>query len=238
MTEIAELAAMNKADVAAKDKCPFCYKAPHDFPGKGKSKAIKSKPKQLNCEDVPNGGPGEHTTAQHHLICAIQCFAKVRRLARMATMIGYDINDQPNGLGLPTFCNPYAGKKYSQLDDSEKQVVASRVMKATGGQWHVGHHAVEITLPDDWDVEEGGEDSEYGHKTSYDTTVIRHLIALTKDWAAANPCEDESKKHSSLKSDLDQLSGRIKEKLQAFGTVPKSSSPYFVSERAFTYAQG
>ncbi|OLD92127.1 MAG: hypothetical protein AUG84_02140 [Chloroflexi bacterium 13_1_20CM_4_66_7] len=238
MTEIAELVYMNVAEEAAKDKCPFCYKAPHSFPGKGKSKAIKSKPNQLNCADVPNGSPGKHTTAKHHLICAIQCFAKVKRLARMATMIGYDINDPPNGLGLPTFRNPYGGKKYSDLSDEEKQTVASRVMKTTGAQWHVGHHAVEISLPDDWDVEEGGEDNEYRHQVSYDTTVIRHLIALTEDWAAANPCEDESKKHSALKNDLDQLSERIRNKLQAFKVEPKRSSPYFVSERAFTYAQG
>ncbi len=247
MTEIAELVAMNLADVEAADKCPFCYKAPHKFASrKGNSKKVVSKPSQLKCAEVLNGGAGKHTTAKHHLICAIQCFAQVKRLVRMATMVGYDINDPPNGLGLPTFKNKYRAmpssplRKYSELDDSEKQQVASRVMAATKAQWHVGHHAFEIDIPiswvEEWDAEEFGEGDEVAHTVSYDEAVIEELLFLATKWVEGKICEDPDDKSKELKTDLDDFSSEIKEKLEAFKDAPTSSAPYFVSQRAFQYA--
>lgn len=241
MAEVAELADLNAADDDAKDACPFCYKKHPRREWQDKSKKVVSKPKQLACKDVPRGGEGKHTTAKHHLICAIQCFAKVRRLARMATSIGYDINEPVNGLGLPTFKNKYRVtpssplRKYSELDDDEKQLVANRVMKATGAQWHVGHHAVEITLPEDWDDDEGGEDCEYGHPISYDATVIKRLIRIMDQFTTDDPCAEDQDK-SALKQKLDEYSKEIAGKLNTFKTDPWKSKPYFVSERAFNYA--
>ena len=242
MTEVAEMvAAINAADDKAKDACPFCYKKHKRKSWQEKSKKILSKPKQLNCSTVAGGGPGKYTTARHHLICAIQCFAQVKRLARMATSIGYDINDPPNGLGLPTIKNKYRAypsdplRKYSELEDGDKQRVANAMMDATGAQWHVGHHAVEITLPDEWDEDEGGDDAEYGHPSSYDATVVSRLIEIMDNWASDDQCKDDDDK-SGLKDDLNDLSKKIKDKLQAFKAAPWKSKPYFVSERAFTYA--
>lgn len=248
MTEVMELVAVDNAkDEKADDKCPFCYKKPHEFASKkGNPKKIVSKPKSLGCTKVSGEKAGSHTTAQHHLICAIQCFAKVRRLARMATMIGYDINAKPNGLGLPSFKNKYRAyptdplRKYSELEEGDKQRVAFDVMERTKAQWHVGHHGFEINLPaswsEEWDPEEFGDDDEVGHTVSYDSTVIEELYDLQTKWVKSDVCADPKDNSEGLKKDLDELSTMIKEKLQAFAKSPSSSAPFYVSERAFEFA--
>jgi hypothetical protein len=245
--EIGELVAMaSAADDPA--KCPFCGKKLHDFPKRKKKPdaKVKSKPKQLACEDVKGGGAGKWTTAKHHLICAKQCYALLKPLVRMASMVGYDVNDKPNGLGLPTFKNPYdgkiwgggAGKKknYGKMDSDEKQKVADHVMKTTKAQWHVGHHKFEQQI--DWDVEEFGDDDEMPHSASYDTAVLERLYELFQAYTEDPvPCEEEEDEGSDIKADLDNLSEEIKTAINMFNDDrPRESYPYFVSQRAVTYA--
>ncbi|WP_164007479.1 AHH domain-containing protein [Pyxidicoccus trucidator] len=238
MPEIGELADINAEDAANDDKCPFCYKKAHAFDDKAAEPdpQVKSKPRNLRCNVVPGGAAGSHTTAQHHLISAKQCYERVRRLVRMASMVGYDINAPANGIGLPTIWNPYKGKKYADLDDKEKQRVANNVMKQTGAQWHVGHHAFEVAIPDNWHDDAEADDQEQPHLASYDTEVINQLLALLQNWLDTPPCGDEEN-HKGLIKDLNALSDVIKEKLQHFATpMPWYSAPYFVSDRAFRYA--
>jgi hypothetical protein len=255
MTEVKELVATMNARFK-EEKCPFCQKKPvgHETgsnPDKKKPKKIVSKPSSLKCDPVSGGGVGKHTTAQHHLICAIQCFAKVRRLAAMATIIGYDINAPRNGLGLPTVKNQYDAKvtdkrtgkrkrtkmNYGKLQDDEKRVIANRVMRLTKAQWHVGDHDTELQLPDDYDTEEGGEDSEYMHFFSYDGAVIERLYKIALAWIKFDVCKEEDDKRDDLKAELDKLSDDIKAKLKQFkARNPWGSLPYFVSDRAYRYA--
>ena len=254
MTEIGELvAALNVLDETSDDKCPFCYKKAHPFKFKANepNPVVKSVPKQLGCSvNRRKTGNYPYTTARHHLISALQCFGQLRRLVRMATLVGYDINDPPNGIGLPTTHHSLkythgemAREKYGNFDDDEKEEIAFKLMKELGAQWHVGHHAFEVLIPGDWDNwgeaggEEGGGDDR-GHMVSYDTTIISQLLDLMDNWVATNHCEAEDPK-DDLKADMDELSGEIKAKLEAFGgPSPSGSSPLFVSRMAYNYARG
>lgn len=158
------------------DKCPFCGEAPHNFPkkknGAEDSAQVKSKPKSLGVSALSGAGTGKWTTAAHHLISAKQCYAVLVPLVRMGSLVGYDINSQPNGIPLPTFNNPYSGdkwgesqsikKKFGELLTDQKQTVAFWIMDSTKAQWHCGHHSFEQQA--EWDVTEGGDDSEMLHE--------------------------------------------------------------------------
>ncbi len=113
MTQIGEqIDAASEAD--DETKCPFCNKALHDFKQKEKdaSTVVKSKPKSLGCSPVPGNGTGKWTTAAHHLICAKQCYGLLKPLVRMGSMVGYDVNGNPNGLALPTLKNKYPASRW------------------------------------------------------------------------------------------------------------------------------
>ena len=243
--EVGELAEMNKADVKNDDNCPFCYKKPHPYESKQKPKTtVVSKPKQLGCTSLPVIGGTPYTTAKHHLISAKQCYAKVRRLVRMASSIGYDINDPPNGISLPTVANNIrytvgtkTDQKYGKLDGDEKRTVAFSVMAASKAQWHVGHHAVEVEILEGWADEEENVKWSRGHLVQYDRAVILLLMELTDKWAKEGPCETDDKQ-KGLKTDLDAKSKFIKDHLDEFkGAEPRLSSPYFVSQLAADYAK-
>ena len=235
--------ALNAADEASDDKCPFCYKAPHEFPAKKKSPNthVVSKPSQLGCADLPVAGPWNHTTAKHHLISAMQCFAKVRRLVRMASMVAYDINDPPNGIALPTVANnityTVGGKgpaKYGTFSEPEKTTIAFAVMDQALAQWHVGHHAFTVEIPVDW-AEEANE-SDLGHEVSYDQSVIKELLDILVECTRSPLCMEEDE-NSTLKEEMDGLSERIKKKLDKFGAnAPRQSAPFYVSRMAHDYA--
>jgi len=235
-----------------KDKCPFCGKAPHDFPKKKKgakaSTKVKSKPKNLGVSQLDGCGQGKWTTAAHHLIAAKQCYAVLAPLVRMGNLAGYDINSSPNGIALPTFKNPYKGdrwggsktvkKKYGDLGPTEKEKVAFWVMDSTKAQWHCGHHAFEQQA--DWDETEGGDDSEMSHVASYDTAIIDKLYEI---WEKYRPkkgtpfCEKPKDDETDLITDLDNLSAAIKASIDKFSTgKPAESKPYFVSALAVKYA--
>jgi hypothetical protein len=238
MPEIGELSKLNETDVSNDDKCPFCYKALHDFDDKEAQpdEKVTSKPRNLKCDAVAHAAAGSHTTAQHHLISAKQCYAQIRRLVRMGSMAGYDINAPRNGIGLPTIWNPYQGRKYADLNDLEKQRVADGVMELTGAQWHVGHHAFESAIPNTWHDDAETDDQEQPHLVSYDIEVITQLLAILQNWIDNPPCNDEEN-HKALIDDLNSLSDTIKDALNKFATnEPWTSEPYFVSERAFDYA--
>ena len=232
------------ADEAADDKCPFCYKARHEFPSKkfpADSKVV-SKPKDLKCAYLPVKGQWDHTTAAHHLISAMQCYAKLRRLVRMASMVGYDINNPNNGISLPTVANNItysldgaAPRKYGKFSEPEKRRIAFSVMRQSAAQWHVGHHAVKVDIPQDWADET--EDCFLGHEVSYDESVIKELLTLLAKWVDKGWCEKEEDHSDDIKKSMDNLSGRIKSKLDCFGTAsPRSSTPFFVSAMAHDYA--
>jgi hypothetical protein len=243
----------NTSDAAKDDKCPFCHKKPIGHATK-KPKEVNDKvtsvPSDLGCtidrgtiDDLP------YTTAQHHLISAMQCYARIRRLVRMGNMVGYDINNPTNGIGLPTTHHtlkyPKGTKKvkYGDLDEPEgKRDVAFRLMKALGAQWHVGHHAFDVAVNkkdvDSWD--EGGPDEQdtddLPHETSYDVRMISKLFNLLKS-IPKDLCE-EPKKDDKFKSQMDKISKQIRTKLEKFkkGSNPAHSSPLFVSLRAYEYS--
>jgi A nuclease family of the HNH/ENDO VII superfamily with conserved AHH len=245
MTQVGEAAMVGSiADEEVGDNCPFCYKKKHDFPSKKFPPDVKvvSKPKDLGCSPLPVTGEWRHTTAAHHLISAKQCYAKVRRLVRMASMVGYDINNPNNGISLPTVANNITyslhgspPKKYGRFTPDEKRQIAFGVMDQAKAQWHVGHHAVTVEIPEDWADEV--DTSLIGHTVSYDEAVIKELLALLDEWAKEEWCEAPEDQSESIKSELDELSDSIHSCLDQFGTgQPRASTPFFVSELAHAFA--
>jgi hypothetical protein len=249
MTQLGELLKVSLAlDKRVKDKCPFCKESPHEFGSEKKKKlsdVVKSKPKALNCAKFEEGTSHKdyrYTTASHHLICAIQCYAPIKTLVRMGNLAGYDINCPENGLPLPTVRNKYGGKNFGELSDdkvldgySEQDLIAYGVMDRTRAQWHVGHHAFEITIVE-YDETEGGDDEEYPHRTSYDCEVIERLLNLAQGAINTNLCKDEEGK-DEFKKNMDEISKDIASHLAEFNSSnPYASAPYFVSDRAFQYA--
>ena len=196
--------AANSTDENNDSKCPFCYEKPighaTDQPQKVNDK-VKSVPSSLKCTTKywknsqaakkRTTGNLPYTLAQHHAISAMQCYAKIRQLVRMGNMVGYNINDPVNGIGLPTtywsMKYPEHGKmkQYGKLDDPEgKKRVSFALMSELGAQWHVGHHAFKVERPkidydsfDEGGAEEKNED-DLPHETSYDIEVISLLFFL------------------------------------------------------------
>lgn len=250
----------NQSIPKTEELCPFCEKKPighaTDKPEKVNDKVV-SVPSNLNCDTKSwhsgksakrKGGDLPYTLAQHHLISAMQCYDKVKQLVRMGNMVGYDINNPVNGIGLPTthwtLEYPENGqlKKYGDLDEPEgKKKVAFSLMKEIGAQWHVGHHAFAITVPkndvDSWQsggMDEKNED-DYPHETSYDTLIINRLNQLVKSFDK-NLCEEPGR-DEKVKKEMNKISKEIKNKLEAFKRgSPASSSPFFVSIRAYEYS--
>jgi hypothetical protein len=247
--------ASNKADKKDNALCPFCQKEPKghatDKPQEVNDK-VTSVPADLKCKiKKRTTGKLPYTTAAHHLISAMQCYAQIRRLVRMGNMVKYDINNPKNGIGLPTthwtLKYPSGRKKvkYGDLSDPEgKRKVSNALMKELRAQWHVGHHAFDIKVrKKDYNVwKDGGHDekdaADAPHETSYDVLIIAKLFGLLKN-TPTDLCE-EPKKDSKFKQSMNDISDEIRGKLNKFngkrGAKPSDSSPLFVSMRAYEYA--
>ncbi len=262
MTELMEAVAIANIDDKTKDlKCPFCQEKPLGHvvgDAKKVSDKIKSVPKNLECKNTDSWNSGskvkrekgdlQYTLAQHHLISAMQCYAKIRRLVRMGNLAEYDINCKENGIGLPTthytIKYPENGKKYGDLDNNGKQKVAFSLMKELGAQWHVGHHAFAIKAPkidfDTWQNEGMDEKNEddVPHETQYDQEVLSRIFNLCKSFPS-NFCEDPER-DEKFKKDMDKISKEIKDKLEKFKggnkAKPAESYPFFVSRQAYDYS--
>lgn len=244
MTDIGELIAIsNIAD--DKVKCPFCPDKNLDDCKAKKSEPVtkvKSKPAQLKCTPLTPKGKYSYTTAKHHLISAKQCYAKLKRCVRMGSMAEYDINDPPNGIALPTVANNLrysvgsaVNKKYGKLSASEKEEVAFSIMRTEKAQWHVGHHAVTVDICDNWADEEEDTPWRRGHQVSYDNEVVAQLLKILAKYDTKEPCDET--KPTDFKTDMDNLSKKIKGKLDKFKTNdPSASSPFFVSRLAYAFA--
>ena len=253
--EVGELVNVNVADLAKDEQCPFCHKKPKGHSTKKPEEVndeVTSKPKGLGIKVVDRKtGDLPYTTAAHHLISAMQCYARVRRLVRMGNMVEYNINAPKNGIGLPTthwtLKYPHgAGRvKYGDLDEPQgKQKVAYALMKELGAQWHVGHHAFDIMVPkrdlESW-KETGAEEKDgddVAHETSYDAVIIDMLLDLVKN-TSPELCEDPEK-DDKFKASMDKISDLIRKYLDKFngqgGFKPADSSPFFVSMRAYEYS--
>lgn len=264
MELLEKVANANVADLSKDEQCPFCYERPighaTDKPDLVDDK-VTSIPSNLGCdasswrdskaEKKRTTGNLPYTLARHHLISAMQCYARIRRLVRMGNLIGYDINNKENGIGLPTthwqLKYPEDGerKQYGELDEPKgKEKVAFALMKELGAQWHVGHHAFTIKVPkidhDTW--EKGGADEknedDYPHETQYDLLIIARLFNLVKSYPL-NFCE-EPERDEQFKENMNNISREIKTHLEKFndkgGGKPADSSPFFVSMRAYEYS--
>jgi hypothetical protein len=248
MTEIGEMVAVAIENSKHKDVCPFCDKAPHDFPSKKAepTSAVESIPANLQCARLPVIGVLPYATAAHHLISAKQCYAKLRRLVQMGSMVGYDINAEPNGISLPTIAkniaytmNGKGPKSFGEFDPPEQRKIAFGVMDNAKAQWHVGHHAVKVSAIDGAGESDAGEDDEalIGHVVSYDESVIKELLKLLDAWEGSDLCKEPEDKSGNFIKDMDTISDKIRSKLNQFATPnPMGSFPYFVSRRAHEYA--
>jgi hypothetical protein len=259
MTEALEpaMVALNAADEAKDEMCPFCHEEPighHDEEAeKEVDDKVVSKPSGLKCNVVRRkDGDLPHTTAAHHAISAMQCYARIRRLVRMGNLAKYDINAPVNGIGLPTthwrlkYPEGSEKKKYGDLVDPPpggKQYVAFSLMKELKAQWHVGHHAFDVDLnlldKDSWDSKgsEESDDDDNGHMVSYDTSIIRKLLKLLTSLESHALCEEKDWK-DKFKQEMDKISNEIKDLLNKFKSKkPSSSAPLFVSRMAFDFAR-
>jgi hypothetical protein len=248
MSELLEkmIGPSNKAD--DKENCPFCTdKSLDDCPLEKKpdpDEKVISNPGALGCDKLDSGGCAfDYTTANHHLISAKQCYAKLKRCVRMGQMAGYDINAKPNGIGLPTVANNLTykvggakEKKYGKLTPAQKKTVSFTAMAHAKAQWHVGHHRVQVELLDKWAEEVQDAPWSRGHFVSYDTEVIKELLNILSKYKRTKECDEENT--DNFKSDMDDLSDLIRGKLNKFSTrSPGGCRPYFVSQLAADYAK-
>lgn len=226
-------------------KCPFCPNKNLDqckSEEKPNDEEVVSKPSQLKCAKLTASSEYSYTTAAHHLISAKQCYAKLKRLVRMGKMAGYDINAPKNGISLPTISNDLrytvgnsTKASYGDLSITEKKTVAFQVMSDVKAQWHVGHHAVQVRIEANWAEEEQNADWRRGHLVSYDSEVLAKLLDILSKYKPESSCEE--KKVGNIKKDLDDLSDKIKAKLNKFKSgKPWESAPFFVSQLAAGFA--
>ena len=246
------------------DKCPFCGGAEHEFPSKKDRETTKvvSKPEQLACSmsggandrrgnDQCGSGQYAYTLARHHLISAKQCYAKLSPLVRMGSLVGYDVNDPKNGIGLPTthYTLKYpktGGRKYGDLGEADKETVAFAIMKELKAQWHVGHHSFAYQIPfenqdsgsaakEDWGDEVDNKEP-VGHETGYDVQIISKLIDLMLLlFNNKQPICKEQDVSNDVKQKFIEVSDDIRTDLEKFQTDP-SQSKLYVSQKAYDYA--
>ncbi len=248
MTDLGEaVAIIIEKDKKLDSKCPFCYKKEKGHAGSPQEgnadDQVVSKPTALGSLDIGQGAsiaPYWYNRARHHIIPAKQCFAKVRRLTRMAMAAGYDVNDGGNnGIGLPTVKNNYThnGKtqKYGKFSLPEKRDIAFEIMKITGKQWHVGHH--HYTIPVNEGDENGAEEEGTLDHMCYDMEVIKKLIMVMEFFVKANLCDQNEDQSSAIKDEINKVSRKIRDKLNSFASNPSESRPFFVSALAMHYAQ-
>lgn len=244
--EVGELAHVAPAFMEdSSDKCPFCGKSMKGKPHTEKEaekdtdpEKIKSKPGSLGCGHLsPKEKRGRYGRARHHIIPAIQCFKRIPRVARMALLVDYDINNKKNGIPLPTVWNPYtvggASMKFGELSGAQKDEIRDDVMQELGAQWHVGNHAYKIKESETEDMDDEGK---IDHQP-YDIEVIKCLIKLGLKVEQAKICE-KNKDKNKIKDYLDKLSDvTIRTKLNNFKKAPPSSKPFYVSAAALKYSR-
>jgi len=238
--EIAESAAV-PGTASPKEKCPFCHKKPpgHDaaFTGKPNQKIV-STPKSLGELTIPGVQAGRWGRARHHIIPAKQCFARVRRLARMALSAGYDINESSNGIGLPTVKNPYTHNgttaNFGKFGPAEKQEISFKMMTMSKKQWHVGNHSYEISGNPQDENENMADEGSINHQP-YDKEVIKLLVRLMNSLVQQKLC-DKKDQSDKVKNDVKTIESTIKGNLNAFASNPLSSTPFFVSRAALDFA--
>lgn len=149
----------------------------------------------------------------------------------MCKTVGYDVNNEKNGLALPTcgqrHLNSYTDKKlkYGKLSADDKENVAFTIMKGLDMQWHVGHH--------DW-VRKVDEDTDnHPHPENYDKLVKVKLRDIERELEkdGENICEPESgDSGQSVISDLNALSGEIKSNVKGW-------KKYYVSALSEKFAK-
>ncbi len=222
------------------DGCPFCFMPRHDSPTVGDAAAepVTSLPAELGCEPLPGAGAGRYATARHHLIPALQCFARVPRLVRMASAVSFDINHHGNGMALPTVAGPYLldGEQtvFGELPEQRQVLIARYWMRELGLQWHDGNghldHPLEERAPTDME-DEGSLDH-----PGYDQVVIARLVRELVLLATARPCEDDEDRSPEIRKRLEDISDvEIRGRLMAFAE-PRASHPFFVSRSAWAFA--
>ena len=247
MPELLEKANGPSSEADDKANCPFCTdKSLDDCPLEKKpdpDDKVVSDPGALGCSKLSATGCAfTYTTANHHLISAKQCYAKLKRCVRMGQMAGYDINASVNGIGLPTVANNLtfavggaSAKKYGKLTAPQKKTVAFTAMAHAKAQWHVGHHKVQVEILEEWADEVQDSPWSRGHYVSYDTEVIKELIDILALFKKTKECEEENT--DKFKKEMDGLSDLIRGKLNQFKTPnPGGCFPYFVSQLAADYA--
>lgn len=86
-----------------------------------------------------------------------------------------------------------------------------------------------------WAQEEQNADWRRGHLVSYDSEVLAKLLDILSKYKPESNCEE--KKVGNIKKDLDDLSDKIKAKLNKFKSgKPWESAPFFVSQLAAGFA--
>lgn len=234
------------------NKCPFCNKPEHAFPGKEADSpdyTVVSNPNALACSDMSNyDEPYPWAMARHHLISAKQCFARLKRIVRMAKMTAYDINSKPNGIGLPTISSkttyPTSSggtAKYGKFPPEGKSWIAYQVMETAKAQWHVGHHSHKLEVDPGYEWGEENSTATEGHLVKYDVEIVKRLIDIMKYWQknAGFICDAESEADSGEKfiDSMNDLSQEIADKLNHFQSdEPWQSDPLYVSRLAYDFA--
>ena len=182
---------------------------------------IKSKYKELMGlkYDIDSG-----IYVAHHLISGNQIFRKFPIIVKKALASDYDINNEKNGILLPTLSKQI--RKRLKFEN-RKVPVAFEVMQKVKKQWHLGGHSYKI----DFDK----SDNSITLK-NYVDSVSELMINLEISWENLNCKERTKTQDNRINNDLNSLSLKIAKHLNRFSVNPKYSYPFYVSKVAMMYA--
>lgn len=166
-----------------------------------------------------------YSSAHHHLIPVNQCFKGNPKLVKLANYYKYDINNALNGICLPSATDGYSGQSVERRRD-----VAFYAMKKLRLQWHVGGH--QTTIPEKVDARLLKPFQSYKDQVDklLDMFIARHF---KKAGCRAESYDMRAKK---FHADMDELCGKVRERVLKFGVNPQDSGCIYVSKMSLYYA--
>lgn len=171
--------------------------------------------------------------AAHHIIPAIQVFAKFPELVKVANACGYDINCAENLILLPRVYEEDEDNKDNSNKDEvkkDKSHLAVEVMAFIGMQWHAGNH----DYPTKDEELARLVQSHMGRRRR--VKIKNYVELVTEDVRKIKLPADGIICPEKVIMSVNKVSAKVRKKLAAFKENPKASYPYYVSRKAYFFA--
>ena len=230
-----------KCLTCTKKNCQYRLDAFKDFSDKvikkGSKALFKNYQKYLDVTDNFNEADnayrkseelkGGWAYASHHIIPAIQVFAKFPELVKVANACGYDINCAENLIELPRV---YEEDEPDDKSKKDKSHLAVEVMAVIGMQWHAGGH----NYPTKDEELVRLVQSHMGRRRRVE--IKNYVELVTEDVRKIKIPADGIICPEKIIMSINKVSAKVRKKLAAFKEDPKASYPYYVSRKAYFFA--